>query len=140
MILSCSEVRLQRRADLLLDVLRPAARVDAADLDVPASGSRSPMTHSSVVVLPAPFGPSRPKISPSAISKLTPSTADAVVVFAEILDDDLWHGLREDTSQTSVSLGSGLTVRSFQFVHGSRVPGLIGSTTGSRAAGSTPEG
>ncbi len=28
-----------------------------------------------VVVLPAPFGPSRPKSSPSAISKLTPRTA-----------------------------------------------------------------
>src|SRR5512135_3683940 len=29
----------------------------------------------SVVVLPAPFGPSRPVISPSRASKLTPSTA-----------------------------------------------------------------
>src|SRR5262245_24075094 len=28
-----------------------------------------------VVVLPAPFGPSSPKISPARISKLTPSTA-----------------------------------------------------------------
>ena len=28
-----------------------------------------------VVVLPAPFGPSRPNTSPSAISKLTPRTA-----------------------------------------------------------------
>src|SRR4051812_29401999 len=41
----------------------------------PASGSRSPMTHSSVVVLPAPFGPRRPKISPSWISNVTPRAA-----------------------------------------------------------------
>ena len=31
---------------------------------MPRSGARSPSTHSIVVVLPAPFGPIRPKISP----------------------------------------------------------------------------
>ena len=41
----------------------------------PASGCRRPITHSSVVVLPDPFGPSSPKISPSSISKLTPCAA-----------------------------------------------------------------
>ena len=41
----------------------------------PESGRRSPSIISSVVVLPAPFGPRMPKISPSATSKLTPSTA-----------------------------------------------------------------
>src|SRR5579872_1524705 len=42
---------------------------------VPRSGARSPSTHSSVVVLPAPFGPIRPKISPSTTSNDTSSTA-----------------------------------------------------------------
>src|SRR5688500_5885873 len=42
---------------------------------LPLSGSRRPMMHSRVVVLPAPFGPSSPKISPSWISKLTPRAA-----------------------------------------------------------------
>src|SRR5688500_20360465 len=41
----------------------------------PVPGWRSPIVHSSVVVLPDPLGPSRPKISPSWISKLTPSDA-----------------------------------------------------------------
>ncbi len=41
----------------------------------PVSGSRSPSMISSVVVLPAPFGPRMPKNSPGATSKLTPSTA-----------------------------------------------------------------
>ncbi len=41
----------------------------------PLSGARRPSTHSMVVVLPAPLGPMRPKISPRATSKLTPSTA-----------------------------------------------------------------
>src|SRR4051812_31139800 len=41
----------------------------------PPSGRRRPMTHSSVDVLPAPFGPSRPKTSPSATSNVTPRTA-----------------------------------------------------------------
>ena len=33
-----------------------------------------------VVVLPAPFGPSRPKTSPDATVKLTPSTAFTVAL------------------------------------------------------------
>src|SRR4051812_43200867 len=41
----------------------------------PPSGSRSPSRISTVVVLPAPFGPSRPKISPLATSKSMPATA-----------------------------------------------------------------
>ena len=41
----------------------------------PASGWWRPSIISIVVVLPAPFGPRRPKISPVATSKLTPSTA-----------------------------------------------------------------
>src|SRR5205809_1597350 len=41
----------------------------------PRSGSRRPSRTSTVVVLPAPLGPSRPKIVPAWTSKLTPSTA-----------------------------------------------------------------
>ena len=41
----------------------------------PASGSRSPSTHSIVVVFPAPFGPMRPKISPRRTVKETSSAA-----------------------------------------------------------------
>src|SRR4051794_7512537 len=41
----------------------------------PPSGARSPSRISTVVVLPAPFGPSRPKISPAATWKSIPSTA-----------------------------------------------------------------
>src|SRR5579884_3933877 len=41
----------------------------------PPSACRSPCRHSTVVVLPAPLGPSRPKISPAATSKDTSSTA-----------------------------------------------------------------
>ena len=42
---------------------------------VPDLGLTSPSIALSVLVLPAPFGPSRPKISPRRISKLTASTA-----------------------------------------------------------------
>src|SRR5436190_13165830 len=44
-------------------------------LTSPESGSRSPSRTSTVVVLPAPLGPRRPKIVPRRTSKLTPSTA-----------------------------------------------------------------
>src|SRR3954451_10805394 len=40
----------------------------------PDSGAVSPTTMENVVVLPAPFGPSRPMTSPDAISRLTPRT------------------------------------------------------------------
>ena len=42
---------------------------------LPRSGCRRPSTHSMVVVLPAPFGPISPKISPWKTSKETSSTA-----------------------------------------------------------------
>src|ERR1700682_528303 len=41
----------------------------------PASGRSRPSIALSVLVLPAPFGPRRPKISPSLMSRDTPSTA-----------------------------------------------------------------
>jgi hypothetical protein len=42
---------------------------------VPASRRKTPATIEIVVVLPAPFGPSRPYVSPGAMAKPTPSTA-----------------------------------------------------------------
>ncbi len=41
----------------------------------PFSGSSNPAAKRSVVVLPQPDGPSKVKISPGIIEKLTPSTA-----------------------------------------------------------------
>jgi hypothetical protein len=41
----------------------------------PRSGRRTPSTHSIVVVFPAPFGPIKPKISPSLTSNETSETA-----------------------------------------------------------------
>src|SRR5215831_5064616 len=41
---------------------------------VPASVGSRPARHSNSVVLPAPFGPIRPRISPSRTSKPTPSS------------------------------------------------------------------
>ena len=41
----------------------------------PRSGARMPSRHSIVVVLPAPLGPTRPKISPRRTSNDTSSTA-----------------------------------------------------------------
>src|SRR6187397_773172 len=50
----------------------------------PESGRISVYSMRSVVVLPAPFGPSRPVISPSRATKLTPATACT-------LPNDLWR-------------------------------------------------
>ena len=44
---------------------------------VPAVRVRKPSRISTIVVLPAPFGPSSANTSPSAISKLTPRTASS---------------------------------------------------------------
>ena len=40
----------------------------------PESGETSPTTMENVVVLPAPFGPSRPTTSPDEMSRFTPLT------------------------------------------------------------------
>ena len=42
---------------------------------VPLSGVRRPAIDSTVVVLPAPFGPTIPKISPSRTENETPAIA-----------------------------------------------------------------
>ena len=66
---------LQLRADQAPGRGAVPVRVDAEDPDLPPSGWRSPSAHSTVVVLPAPFGPRMPKISPSVTRRLRPSTA-----------------------------------------------------------------
>ena len=53
---------------------RPSTRSE------PPSARRSPCRHSTVVVLPAPFAPSRPTISPSSTSRSTPSTTVRLAV------------------------------------------------------------
>ncbi len=74
-ILSCSAV-VCSAAPIFCLTSRGRRRASMPQTSIaPASGSRRPMTHSTVVVLPAPFGPSSPKISPSSISKLTPRAA-----------------------------------------------------------------
>ena len=42
---------------------------------LPASGRRSPVAIDSVVVLPAPFGPTSPKNEPCGTTRSTPATA-----------------------------------------------------------------
>src|ERR1700727_1763439 len=49
-----------------------------ATVAVPASIGSSVVSIRSVVVLPAPFGPRKPKVSPLATSMLTPRTASTV--------------------------------------------------------------
>ena len=53
----------------------PVAQFSPSSSTVPASGAVSPSQISMVVVLPAPFGPSRPKHSPRVTSRSRPSTA-----------------------------------------------------------------
>src|ERR1700722_12968088 len=78
----CSTVRLPgsgayTAAKLVQDkaLVRSAARSTPSIWICPALGSSTPRIMLIVVVLPAPFGPSRPTISPGATWKLTPSTA-----------------------------------------------------------------
>ena len=60
----------------------------------PASGLRRPTMDSMVVVLPAPFGPTMPKISPLSTLKETSSTAVVCAVqFAQIFYfNNVCHG------------------------------------------------
>ena len=57
-----------------------------------ASGVSSPQTIEIVVVLPAPFGPSRPYVSPSRISKETPWTASRSPIPLAQVDGREDHG------------------------------------------------
>jgi len=48
-----------------------------------------PSSISTVVVLPAPFGPSKPNTSPSGTAKLTPpQRLHSTVIFEEVIDQD----------------------------------------------------
>ena len=58
---------------------RPRPRRGRARVALPEVGSSRVISILIVVVLPAPLGPSRPKSSPGAISKLTPFTASTVL-------------------------------------------------------------
>ena len=69
-------VGLRHDADQLLGDRRVLDDIDIADeCAARASGSTRVVSMLAVVVLPAPFGPSSPKISPSATVRLRPSTA-----------------------------------------------------------------
>ena len=69
---SCSWAPVRwRRADAWLVGSRPSTSTR------PASGVRSPCTHSTEVVFPAPFGPRIPKISPWCTSNETSATASS---------------------------------------------------------------
>jgi hypothetical protein len=56
---------LQLDADAQLQRVGVADGIEPRTDTRPSSGVRNPSTHSIVVVLPAPLGPIRPKISPS---------------------------------------------------------------------------
>ena len=57
--------RLGQQADPRAHVVRPTGQVDAADPGRPSVGAIMPASIRTVVVLPAPFGPRKPKISPA---------------------------------------------------------------------------
>ena len=61
--------------DELPHALRVAGDVDPADRTVPPSGRSSVASARTSVVLPAPFGPSRPTISPAPTRNDTPASA-----------------------------------------------------------------
>ena len=67
--------RLQLHTDYLVHLVPVGPRIQAEQPTVPESGARSPIAHSTVVVLPAPFGPRIPKISPGATVNEMSSTA-----------------------------------------------------------------
>ena len=68
-------VRLRDDADDLLGEGRVRDDVDPADRGGAAVGMTRVVSMPTVVVLPAPFGPSSPKISPSRTVRSSPSTA-----------------------------------------------------------------
>ena len=66
---------LRHVADALPGRRARGAQIEPATRSVPPVAGSRPQSMRNVVVLPAPFGPSRPKISPRRTSKLTWSTA-----------------------------------------------------------------
>ena len=81
-VLLCGQVQVQVQGRTLEhDADRPAhlrlfgGQADARNPDPPAVIAKVVVRMETVVVLPAPFGPSRQKSCPSGTSELTPSTA-----------------------------------------------------------------
>ena len=73
--------RLEADADARLEPVRAGRDVDAEDRRrARRPGSRSPSRISTVVVLPAPLGPSRPKTSPRADVEVDPVDGDQVAI------------------------------------------------------------
>ena len=70
-----------------LCVLRSDDGIDVIHVHSPLSGFITAYSILSVVVFPAPFGPSRPVIAPSCATKLTPSTAVTLRIFCARLVD-----------------------------------------------------
>ena len=66
---------LRHVADALLDLADLLDDVKAQHVAAPAVGLSRPSSMRIVVVLPAPFGPRKPKIAPRSTVKLTRSTA-----------------------------------------------------------------
>ena len=71
---------LQLDADLLAQRAPVLDRVETEHPDRPAVGRRRPSTHSTAVVLPAPFGPRMPKISPSSTLNDTTASSGALEI------------------------------------------------------------
>jgi hypothetical protein len=102
-VLACREVGIDR--DLLRDEADPGLDIDRSRVERPAqhadaarvSLEQAAHTIEIVVVLPAPFGPSSPYVSPASIEKLTPSTATRPA-------NDLRRSSHESTGERSMSL------------------------------------
>ncbi len=70
MAASCNATPMLRRTSLAW-----VATSNPATMALPAVGRSRVVSMRTVVLLPAPFGPRKPKISPWATSRSTPSTA-----------------------------------------------------------------
>ena len=128
---------LQRRADLLLDVARPPPRVDAADLDRARVRFAQPdQAFDRGRLAGAVRAEQAEDLAGVDLEAHAVDGGDCAVLLSEILDDDLWHGLRGPVRRIHhVGLGSGFIgsrvpglfmVQGSRFVHGSRVPGSTG--------------
>ena len=73
--LAVERVLLGDDADQLLGQRRMGDDVDGANIAEPELGTTLVVSIPAVVVLPAPFGPSSPKISPAWTRRLSVSTA-----------------------------------------------------------------
>jgi len=80
---------LQGRADYVFELRAAALRIKAANTHAAAIRRTQPFENFDRAGLPAPFGPSRPKTSPSLTEKLTPAQGFHVTVaLGQVLDFD----------------------------------------------------